>query len=200
MRSGWPSWPSGECCGRRWCRRRGSGGLRDLCRYRRTLIQERTREKQRVEKLLEDTQIKLSAVISDIFGKRPLHWGFVQYLLVVKDKEERRELEELAAQKGWTPLELNAEIRRRRPERKTKGGRPLRRHDSDGEALLCLVDEAQLWLRRCEMIQCVPKRLRPADRQKAIDVLNRVAKDARRVIAQLQELDRSNARCPRSRK
>jgi transposase len=42
--------------------------LRDLCRYRRTLIQERTREKQRVEKLLEDTQIKLSAVISDIFG------------------------------------------------------------------------------------------------------------------------------------
>jgi transposase len=43
-------------------------GLRDLCRYRRTLIQERTREKQRAEKLLEDTQIKLSAVISDIFG------------------------------------------------------------------------------------------------------------------------------------
>jgi transposase len=42
--------------------------LRDLCRYRRTLIQERTREKQRAEKLLEDTQIKLSAVISDIFG------------------------------------------------------------------------------------------------------------------------------------
>ena len=43
--------------------------LRDLCRYRRTLVQERTREKQRVEKLLEDTQIKLSSVISDIFGK-----------------------------------------------------------------------------------------------------------------------------------
>jgi transposase len=42
--------------------------LRDLCRYRRTLIQERTREKQRTEKLLEDTQIKLSSVISDIFG------------------------------------------------------------------------------------------------------------------------------------
>ncbi len=43
--------------------------LRDLCRYRRTLVQERTRDKQRAEKLLEDTQIKLSAVISDIFGK-----------------------------------------------------------------------------------------------------------------------------------
>jgi transposase len=43
--------------------------LRDLCRYRRTLVRERTREKQRAEKLLEDTQIKLSSVISDIFGK-----------------------------------------------------------------------------------------------------------------------------------
>jgi transposase len=42
--------------------------LRDLTRYRRSLIRERTREKQRVEKLLEDSQIKLSAVISDIFG------------------------------------------------------------------------------------------------------------------------------------
>ena len=42
--------------------------LRDLCRYRRTLIQERTREKQRAEKLPGDAQIKLSSVISDIFG------------------------------------------------------------------------------------------------------------------------------------
>ncbi|MGH2374935.1 MAG: IS110 family transposase [bacterium] len=42
--------------------------LRDLTRYRRTLIRERTREKQRLEKLLEDAQIKLSSVISDIFG------------------------------------------------------------------------------------------------------------------------------------
>ncbi len=42
--------------------------LRDLTRYRRSLIRERTREKQRAEKLLEDAQIKLSSVISDIFG------------------------------------------------------------------------------------------------------------------------------------
>ncbi len=33
--------------------------LRDLTRYRRTLTHERTREKQRAEKLLEDAQIKL---------------------------------------------------------------------------------------------------------------------------------------------
>jgi transposase len=42
--------------------------LRDLTRCRRTLTQERTREKQRAGKLLEDAQIKLSSVISDIFG------------------------------------------------------------------------------------------------------------------------------------
>jgi transposase len=42
--------------------------LRDLTRYRRSLIHDRTREMQRVEKLLEDAQIQLSVVASDIFG------------------------------------------------------------------------------------------------------------------------------------
>ena len=42
--------------------------LRDLTRYRADLIRVRTAEKQRVEKLLEDAQIKLSVVASDIFG------------------------------------------------------------------------------------------------------------------------------------
>lgn len=43
--------------------------LRDYTRLRRDLVQERTRHKQRVEKLLEDALIKLSVVASDIFGK-----------------------------------------------------------------------------------------------------------------------------------
>jgi len=42
--------------------------LRDLTRYRADLIGVRTAEKQRVENLLEDAQIKLSVVASDIFG------------------------------------------------------------------------------------------------------------------------------------
>lgn len=42
--------------------------LRDLTRYRVDLITARTAEKQRVEKLLEDAQIKLSVVAADIFG------------------------------------------------------------------------------------------------------------------------------------
>ena len=42
--------------------------MRDLTRARAVMTQERTRHKQRTEKLLEDAQIKLSTVIADIFG------------------------------------------------------------------------------------------------------------------------------------
>lgn len=42
--------------------------LRDVTRYRCDLVEARTAEKQRAEKLLEDAQIKLSVVASDIFG------------------------------------------------------------------------------------------------------------------------------------
>ena len=38
--------------------------LRDLTRYRRALVSDRSREMQRVEKLLEDAQIKISSVLS----------------------------------------------------------------------------------------------------------------------------------------
>jgi len=43
--------------------------LRDYTRLRVDLVEDRTRYKQRVEKLLEDSLIKLSSVASDIFGK-----------------------------------------------------------------------------------------------------------------------------------
>ena len=42
--------------------------LRDITRYRADLVGARTAEKNRAEKLLEDAQIKLSVVASDIFG------------------------------------------------------------------------------------------------------------------------------------
>ena len=42
--------------------------LRDLTRYRVALVADVSAEKNRVEKLLEDAQIKLSVVASDIFG------------------------------------------------------------------------------------------------------------------------------------
>jgi transposase len=47
---------------------RQSGGCGTPARYRADLVAACTAEKQRVEKLLEDAQIKLSVVASDIFG------------------------------------------------------------------------------------------------------------------------------------
>jgi len=42
--------------------------LRDLNRTRRKLIEERTRIKNRIEKILQDSNIKLSSAISNVFG------------------------------------------------------------------------------------------------------------------------------------
>ena len=43
--------------------------LRDLTRYRTKLVQDRARETQRIQKLLEDAGIKLDSVVSDVTGK-----------------------------------------------------------------------------------------------------------------------------------
>jgi transposase len=42
--------------------------LRDLTRYRKKLIYQRTAERNRIHKILEDANIKLGSVLSDIFG------------------------------------------------------------------------------------------------------------------------------------
>lgn len=42
--------------------------MRELVRYRRSLIQERSREHNRVQKVLEGANIKLASVVSDIMG------------------------------------------------------------------------------------------------------------------------------------
>lgn len=43
--------------------------LRDLTRYRTKLVQDRARETQRIQKLLEDANIKLDSVVTDVLGK-----------------------------------------------------------------------------------------------------------------------------------
>jgi hypothetical protein len=64
--------------------------LRDLTRYWAALTAERTREKQRLEKLLEDAGIKLSVFVSDIFGVSG--WAMLSVLV-----EGERDPEVLAA-------------------------------------------------------------------------------------------------------
>jgi transposase len=48
---------------------RGHRELRELIRYRRSLIEERAREANRIQKVLEGANIKLSSVIRDVLGK-----------------------------------------------------------------------------------------------------------------------------------
>jgi len=43
--------------------------LRDLVRYRKSLVQDRTQEINRLQKVLETANVKLSSVVSDVLGK-----------------------------------------------------------------------------------------------------------------------------------
>jgi len=54
--------------------------LRDLTRYRKTLIQQRAAEANRVQKLLEDANIKLGSVASDVLGVsgRAMLWALIE--------------------------------------------------------------------------------------------------------------------------
>src|SRR5919205_130131 len=66
--------------------------LRDVTRYRVDLVAARTAEKQRVEKLLEDAQIKLSVVASDIFGVS----GRAMLAALIQGERDPKRLAELA--------------------------------------------------------------------------------------------------------
>lgn len=66
--------------------------LRDLTRYRVDLVIAQSSEKNRVEKLLEDAQIKLSVVASDIFGVS----GRAMMAALIAGKRDPAELAQLA--------------------------------------------------------------------------------------------------------
>jgi transposase len=66
--------------------------LRDLTRYRTDLVNTRTAEKNRVEKLLEDACIKLSVVASDIFGVS----GRLMMAALIRGERDPKALADLA--------------------------------------------------------------------------------------------------------
>ena len=66
--------------------------LRDLTRYRSTLLGERTREAQRLEKELEDAGIKLSSVATDILGVS----GRAMLAALIAGERDARVLAEMA--------------------------------------------------------------------------------------------------------
>jgi transposase len=65
-------------------------------RYRRNLTEERTREKQRVEKLLEDALIKLSCVLTDVHGVS----GRAIMEALIAGQKDPRALAELAVRRA----------------------------------------------------------------------------------------------------
>jgi len=68
MRSGSPTCYSMGCCAPVLCRRVGSRELREVTRYRTKLVQERARLVNRIQKVLEDSNVKLASVATDITG------------------------------------------------------------------------------------------------------------------------------------
>ena len=59
--------------------------LRELVRYRKSLVGERTRELNRLQKMLEGANIKLSGTVSDINGKSAR--SILEYLLTGKSMD-----------------------------------------------------------------------------------------------------------------
>lgn len=76
--------------------------LRDLTRRRSVLLADRSREKQRLEKLLEDAGVKLSCVASDIFGVS----GRAMLTALINGERDPRALAELA--RGRMRSKINA--------------------------------------------------------------------------------------------
>jgi|SRR5579859_4138971 len=66
--------------------------LRELVRYRRTLIEQRAHEVQRVQKVLEGANIKLSDVASDIMGVS----GRAMLRALIEGRQDAQELSQLA--------------------------------------------------------------------------------------------------------
>lgn len=66
--------------------------LRELVRYRRSLVDERTRETNRIQKVLEGANIKLSAVASNVLGKS----GRAMIESIIDGEEDAEILSDLA--------------------------------------------------------------------------------------------------------
>ncbi|MFJ8313769.1 MULTISPECIES: IS110 family transposase [unclassified Streptomyces] len=80
--------------------------LRDLTRYRTEIARDRTRDAQRLEKLLEDAGIKLSSVFSDMLGVS----GRAMLEALIAGERDPRELAELAHRRirGKIPILVEA--------------------------------------------------------------------------------------------
>lgn len=70
----------------------GLRDLRELSRDRTSLVAERSRLKNRIQKILEDANIKLGSVASDVLGKS----GRAMLTAMIQGKEDSQQLADLA--------------------------------------------------------------------------------------------------------
>lgn len=119
------------------------------------------------------------------------------YLLGVDDRGERRKLEQQAAENGWTAPELNDAIPDKFRHKTQPGhGRPLRKPRSPAAALRQLRSEADVLVRRAELVvrEMTPvsehgldKELRKQVRATA-DQLDELVKSARGAAKELRAM------------
>ena len=123
----------------------------------------------------------------------PLQWGHVNYLLSIHDKKRRGEMQQRATANGWTAPQLNAAIRKKFGTEKGHG-RPMTRPTSLAAGLQQLMAEAEIWIRRCEVVvphvqdMARPSRELRQQATEAVEVLQKikqVASLAKRRLAAL---------------
>jgi transposase len=86
------------------------GDLRDLTRTRKQLVRERTRHVQRIQKVLEDANVKLDSVISDVLGKSG---RAILEALIAGENDPRRLVEFTSSRLKASPDELAEALRGR---------------------------------------------------------------------------------------
>lgn len=118
----------------------------------------------------------------------PLQWGHVNYLLGIHDKQERKAMQGKAIENGWTAPQLNVEIRKKFGS-ENGHGRSMMKPATPTAGLQQLMAEAQMWIRRCEVVMIEVQRVSQKGlgsefRQRAeetVAVLEEVQKTARLV-------------------
>jgi transposase len=122
--------------------------LRDLTRYRTTLIQERSRHMNRIQKVLEDANIKLASVVTDVMGKT----GRSILHALVEGQEDSQHLASLAQGSLVQKHDLLVEVLH---------GRLKEHHRFLLKELLGLIDDQDRSIERLD--RQIAERLRPFD-------------------------------------
>ena len=82
----------------------------------------------------------------------PLQWGHVPYFLAIRDKRVRKDYQDRAAREDWTAPVLCGAIRHLACKSTSDHGRPMKKPTTPAAGLQQIMDDGDLWRRRCEFI------------------------------------------------